>query len=80
MDARNHPTVRRGTGWFRHQARSLAILLIAIGIVLLRDPTALHILGTAGCAVGAGLSLYLGERQVKSLRHEYRYEDEEPLP
>lgn len=80
MDARNHPAVRGGTGSIRQQAVSLAIILVVLGILLLRDPTALHILGTAGCAVGAGLSLYLGERQVKSLRHEYRYEDEEPLP
>ena len=78
MDAKNHPTVRRGTGWLRYQARSLAVILLALGILLLRDPTALHILGAVACTAGAGLSVFLGEKQVKSLRHEYRYEDDEP--
>ena len=76
MDAKNHPTVRRGTGWLRHQPLYLAVILVVVGIALLLDPTALHILGGVGCIAAAGLSVYLGEKQVKSLRHEYRYEDE----
>ena len=76
MDARNHPTVRRGTGWWRRKSWTLTILLSGIGILLLRDPTALNIFGTAACIAGAGLTVYLGEKQVKTLRHEYRYEDD----
>ena len=78
MDAKNHPTVRRGTGWLRHQSIYAAVVLVALGIVLfVRNPNALQILGGVGCIAGAGLSIYFGEKQVKALRHEYRYEDEE---
>ena len=80
MDARNHPTVRRGTSWWRCQSAGLAAILVFLGLALLRDPSALHILGALGCAAGAGLSIYLGEKQVKTLRREYRYEDDEPAP
>ena len=78
MDAKNHPTVRRGTGWLRNQSIYAAVIFVALGIVLLlRDPTVLQVLGAVGCFAVAGLFIYLGEKQVKSLRHEYRYEDEE---
>ena len=80
MDATNHPTVRRGTGWLRCQAISLAVILVALALILLllRDPSPLKALGAVGCLAVAGLSIWFGEKQVKSLRHEYRYEDEEP--
>ena len=79
MDAKNHPTVRRGTGWLRHQAISLAVVMVALALaLLLRDPSPLTVLGAVGCVAVAGLSIWFGEKQVKSLRHEYRYEDEEP--
>lgn len=78
MDAKNYPTVRRGTGWLRHQSIYAAAVLLGLGILLfVRDPNALQILGGVGCIAGAGLVIYFGEKQVKSLRHQYRYEDEE---
>ena len=78
MDAKNHPTVRGGTGWLRNQSIYAAVIFVALGIVLLlRDPHALQVLGAVGCFAVAGLSLYIGEKQVKSLRHEYRYKDDE---
>ncbi len=80
MDSRNHPTVRRGTRWWRRQSWTLAILLTFIGILLLRDPTGWSIGGAVACMGGAGLSIYLGEIMVKKLRHEHRYKVDEPLP
>ena len=80
-DQRHHPTVRNGSAWPRDQARWFAALLVFAGILLVFEPTGLHILGALGCLVGAGLALFLGKKQVKSLRHEYRYEhDDNPPP
>ena len=78
MDAQNHPAVRRGTWWLRSQTSYLAVLLVVLGLLLLRDPTGLNILGAVALFIGAGLSLFTGHRMVKALRHEYRYQDEEP--
>ncbi|MHA7209586.1 hypothetical protein [Arthrobacter sp. MDT1-65] len=78
MDERDHPAVRRGTRLFRGKGAYLALILIALGIVtLVRDLTAVPVLSAIGCFVGAGLSLWFGERLVKDLRHEYRYEDKD---
>lgn len=78
MDARNHPAVRRGTWWLRSQWSYLAILLVVLGLLLLRDPTGLNVLGAVALFIGAGLSLFIGHKLVKGLRHEYRYQDDEP--
>lgn len=79
MSARNHPTVRRGTRYFRGKWGYLAIILVALGIgLLIKEEPPLSILGAIGCFTGAGLSLWLGEWMVDDLHHEYRYEDEEP--
>jgi hypothetical protein len=32
-----------------------------------------------GPFLGAGLSLFIGHKLVKGLRHEYRYQDDEPI-
>ena len=76
MDPKNHPTVRRGTRWWRCQSWTLAILLTFFAILLLRDPMDWSILGAVACTAGAGLSIYLGEKMVKGLRHAYRYKIE----
>lgn len=81
MDAREHPTVRRGTRFFRGKWGYLSIILVALGIgLLVKEQPPLSILGAIACFAGAGLSIWLGEWMVKDLRHEYRYEDEEPTP
>lgn len=77
MDARNHPAVRRGTWWLRSQWAALAVALVGLGLLLLRDPTGRNILGAVALFMGAGLSLFIGHRLVKSLRREYRYHDDE---
>ncbi len=41
--------MRAGSEWLRSQWGYLAVLLAVIGILLLRDPTALHILGAVAC-------------------------------
>jgi hypothetical protein len=78
MDPRNHPDVRHGTGWIWSQWSHLAVLLVVLGLLLLRDPTGLHVLGAIALFMGAGLSLFIGHKLVKDLRHEYRYQDDEP--
>ena len=78
MDAKNHPTVRHGTGWLRCQGWSAAVLFAGLAILLLRDPSALHVLGAVALVAGAGLSIRWVEKEVKRLRYEYRYSDDEP--
>jgi len=74
--ALDHPTVRRGTRLFRGQWISLAVMLLALGVtVLVRDMTELPVLAALACFTGAGVSLWVGEWMVRSLRHEYRYQD-----
>ena len=80
MDPKNHPTVRRGTNWWRRQSWTRAIPLTFIGMMLLRDPAGWSIAGAAACMAGAGLSIYLGEIFVKKLRQEYRYKVVDPFP
>jgi hypothetical protein len=79
MNARNHPTVRRGAPYLRGKSGYLALILVALGIALLvKEQPPLSILGAMGCFAGAGFSLWVGEWMVKDLRHEYRYENDEP--
>ncbi|MDN3905824.1 hypothetical protein [Arthrobacter sp. YD2] len=78
MDARNHPAVRRGTGWWRFQTGLAAVVFWGLAILLLREPTVLHVLGAVACIAGAGLALYFGQQQIRKLRHDYRYKDTEP--
>jgi hypothetical protein len=52
MDARNHPTVRRGTPYLRGTTFYLALILVALGIiVLVRELTPLPVLAAVACFV-----------------------------
>jgi hypothetical protein len=68
--------VRRGTRLLRSQWISLAVMLIVLGVaVLVRGMTSLPVLAALACFTGAALSLWVGERMIRNLRHEYRYQD-----
>jgi hypothetical protein len=51
---------------------------VVLGLLLLRDPTGPAILGAVALFIGAGLALFTGHKLVRGLRHEYRYQDDEP--
>jgi hypothetical protein len=75
-NARHHPTVRRGTRLLRSQWISLAVILIVLGVaVLVQGMTSLQVLAALACFSGAALSPWVGERMIRNLRHEYRYQD-----
>jgi membrane protein DedA with SNARE-associated domain len=75
-NARHHPTVRRGTRVLRSQWISLAVILIVLGVaVLVQGMTSLPALAALACFTGAALSVWVGERMIRDLRHEYRYQD-----
>jgi arginine exporter protein ArgO len=75
-NARHHPTVRRGTRLLRSQWISLAVMLIVLGVaVLVQGMTSSPVLAALACFTGATLSLWMGERMIRDLRHEYRYQD-----
>lgn len=79
--ARHHPIVRRGTLFLCGQWIGLAVVLIVLGVVVLvRGLTALPIFAALACFLGGGLSLWVGWWMVRNLRHEYRYEKEDPVP
>ena len=77
MDPLDHPTVRRGTRWWRCQSVSGSVVLLTLAVLLLREPVLMNVLGALACALAAGLIIYFSEKQIKVLRREYRYEDED---
>ncbi|MEB7504982.1 hypothetical protein [Arthrobacter koreensis] len=77
MDPRNHPTVRRGTSWWRYQSVIGSVVLLGLAVLLLREPALMNVLGALACALATGLLIYFSEKQIKALRREYRYEDED---
>lgn len=72
-----HPTVRRGTIWWTMQALAYGGVTLALVFVAFWKPST----GTTIAAVVAvplgPLLIFMAIKQVKVLRHEYRYTDEQ---
>ena len=79
-DEFTHPTVRRGTIWWRAQIVAITLAVAALVFAALRNPSTELTIG-AGVAVAVGAFLiFMVTKQIKALRHEYRYTDEELPP
>ena len=72
-----HPTVRRGSIWWRAQAIGFTVVMAILVVVLLQDPAIGHVLGASAAVALAILFGFLAEKQVKKLRYEFRCEDDE---
>lgn len=77
MKGWTHPAVRRGTIWFTAQAVFLAGCAVALVALALQHPTIERMLWAAAFVVLAVLGGFVTKWQIKKLRHEYRYEQDE---
>ncbi|MGW9404147.1 hypothetical protein ACWGQ2_09290 [Arthrobacter sp. NPDC055585] len=54
-----------------------SVVLLGLAVLLLREPVLMNVLGALACVLATGLFVYFSEKQIKVLRREYRYEDED---
>lgn len=71
-----HPTVRRGTIWWRLQLIALGGIAAAFTVLALQDPSPGRlVIAVVAVAISALFSL-MAMKQIKALRHEYRYDND----
>jgi hypothetical protein len=71
-----HPTVRRGTFWWRVQWIALIGVSARLAYVAVQDPSPGLLLAAGLAVVFAGTFPFFAEREIRKLRHEYRYDDD----
>lgn len=72
-----HPAVRRGSSWVTAQAVFIAGFAVFLVVLALWNPTRERLLWAAGGVLAAVLVGFLARWQIKKLRYDYRYEDDE---
>lgn len=72
-----HPTVRRGTIWWTIQILVIAFLVVALVVLAIWKPSSPAIIAAGIALVLGPLLIFMGTKQIKALRHGYRYTDEE---
>jgi hypothetical protein len=73
-----HPTVRRGTIWWTMQIIAFGGLTVALVFIAFWKPSTEVIIAAAVALFLGPLFIFMAIKQIKSLRHEYRYSDEDP--
>ena len=71
-----HPAVRRGTIYWTAQFIGCAGLTVVLIFLALRDPTTERLLWAAATVAITVIVGFLTKKQIKNLRHEYRYEED----
>ena len=71
-----HPAVRRGTIYWTAQVIGLAGSTVVLIFLALQNPTTERYLWAAAFVIATVLSGFCGRKQIKNLRHEYRYEED----
>lgn len=72
-----HPAVRRGTIYWTAQVIGLAGLTVVLILLALQNPTVERLLWAAAFVIATVLSGFFTRKQTRSLRHEYRYEEDD---
>jgi hypothetical protein len=73
-----HPTVRRGTIWWTTQSLAYGgLTLVLVFLAFWKPSTGATVAALVALALGP-LLIFMAIKQVKALRHEYRYTDDDP--
>ncbi|MDK1358808.1 hypothetical protein QNO00_00810 [Arthrobacter sp. zg-Y1219] len=72
-----HPTVRRGTIWWTMQSVALGGLTLALVFIALWKPSTGTTIAAVAALILGPLLIFMAIKQIKTLRHEYRYSDED---
>lgn len=72
-----HPAVRRGTIYWTAHGIVSAGLAVALVFLALRNPSTELRLWAIAAVIFAVLAGFLVRKQIKNLRHEYRYEEDD---
>ncbi|MBG6192438.1 hypothetical protein IWX64_003410 [Arthrobacter sp. CAN_A212] len=71
-----HPTVRRGTIWWTMQSIAVGGLIVALVFLAFWKPSTETTIAAAAALILGPLLIFMAIKQIKALRHEYRYSDE----
>ncbi|WP_458111283.1 hypothetical protein M1D88_13130 [Arthrobacter sp. R1-13] len=71
-----HPQERRSRIYWSIQIAVGVVAMIVILILLLREPTADHVMISVAVVLIGIIALILSVRELRKLPHEYRYEEE----
>jgi hypothetical protein len=72
-----HPTVRRSTIWWTMQSIALGGLTLALVFIALWKPSTGATIAAVAALILGPLLIFMAIKQIKTLRHEYRYSDED---
>lgn len=78
-DEFTHPAVRRGKAWWSTQIAAIAVAVIALVFAAFKNPSTQLTIGACLAVVVGALLIFLVTKQIKVLRHKYRYADREDL-
>ncbi|MHA7295175.1 hypothetical protein [Arthrobacter sp. HLT1-21] len=72
-----HPTVRRGTIWWTMQSIAFGVLTVALVFLAFWKPSTGATIAAVAALILGPLLIFMAIKQIKTLRHEYRYPDED---
>lgn len=73
-----HPTVRRSTIWWKTQIAVVAALIVSFVMAAFWEPSMQLTLTAVIVVLIGALLIFMATKQIKTLRHEYRYDEEHP--